>query len=46
VLNKGRGYAECIKPFNFLLTCYPDQTYGRDEKLVRLVAPYERDPKK
>jgi len=48
VLNKGMGYAERVKPFNFLLTCYPDQTYGRgeDDEPLRLVAPYERDPDK
>jgi len=47
VLNKGKGYNESVKPFNFLLTCYPDQTYGRgeDDRLIRLVAPYERDPR-
>jgi len=35
-----------VKPFNFLLTCYADQTYGRgeDDRLIRLVASYERKP--
>src|SRR5207245_299712 len=31
----------------FLLTCYPDPTYRPDnDQPFRLVAPYERDPKK
>jgi hypothetical protein len=44
-LNRGRDYAQAVKPFNFLLTCYPDPTYRPDDdQPFRLVSPYERDP--
>ena len=43
-INRGKPYADQIKPFNFLLTCYPDPIYGKPDDTFRLVAPYERDP--
>ena len=46
--NTKKSQAEKIRPFNFLLTCYPDPQYSpRGEgRPFRLVSPYERDPSK
>ena len=55
--NKGRPYAEQVKPFNFLLTFFTrrqedvaseDPTHEFDPKLgdIRPVAPYEKDTEK
>jgi hypothetical protein len=48
-LNKGKRYADQIKPFNFLLTCHvrplghPPST---DPERFHLIAPYESNPKR
>jgi len=48
-LNEGKRYADKLKPFNFLLTCYVKQLghpVGVDPAHFHLIAPYETDPKK
>jgi hypothetical protein len=51
VLNKGRPYRDQIKPFSFLLVAHPDPlglpaaVDGDGEVQVRLIAPYESDPR-
>jgi hypothetical protein len=47
--NRGKDFADQVKPFNFLLSAHvhsfghPD---GVDPKTFHLMAPYERDPRK
>ncbi len=49
-LNRGKRLDEQVRPFNFLLVCYPDRLQGlppgMDATRFRLVAPYERDSAK
>jgi hypothetical protein len=48
-LNKGKRYADQIKPFNFLLTCHVSQLGhppGTDAEHFHLIAPYESNPKR
>ena len=48
-LNKGKGYPDQIKPFNFLLTCHVRPLgHPRAVKPERfhLIAPYEKDSRK
>jgi hypothetical protein len=48
-LNKGKPYAEQIKPFNFILSCHVmpfGQPVGADLERFHLVAPYETDARK
>jgi hypothetical protein len=48
-LNKGKRYADQIKPFNFLLTCHVNQLGhppGTDPEHFHLIAPYESNPKR
>jgi len=48
-LNKGKRYADQIKPFNFLLTCHVNQLGhppGTDPERFHLIAPYESNPKR
>jgi hypothetical protein len=48
-LNKGKKYADRIKPFNFLLTCHVmplGHPLGADPERFHLIAPYESDPRK
>jgi hypothetical protein len=48
-LNKGKKYAQQIKPFNFLVTCHVKQfghPPGVDPEHFHLIAPYEIDPRK
>jgi len=46
-LNRGKPAERMVRPFNFLLVCFPDRVQGLppgvDETRFRLVAPYERD---
>ena len=47
--NKGKRYADQIKPFNFLLTCHVKQLGhppGTDPEHFHLIAPYEPNPKR
>jgi hypothetical protein len=47
-LNEGKRYADQIKPFNFLLTCYVKpfgHPLGSDPEHFHLIAPYESNPK-
>ncbi len=48
--NETMPYPDRMKPFNFLLTCFPDPIYGTppvvDPLRFRLVAPYDPDPSK
>jgi hypothetical protein len=48
-LNKGKRYADQIKPFNFLLTCHVNQLGHpprTDPERFHLIAPYESNPKR
>jgi hypothetical protein len=49
-LNHWKPADEQVRPFNFLLVCYPDRLLGlpagADPTRFRLVAPYERDSSK
>jgi hypothetical protein len=48
-LNKGKRYADQIKPFNFLLTCHVNplgHPPGTDPERFHLIAPYESNPKR
>jgi hypothetical protein len=48
-LNKGKRYADQIKPFNFLLTCHVNELGhppGTDPDRFHLIAPYESNPKR
>jgi hypothetical protein len=48
-LNRGKRYADQIKPFNFLLTCHVNQLGhppGTDPERFHLIAPYESNPKR
>jgi hypothetical protein len=48
-LNKGKPYADQIKPFNFLLTCHVNQLGhppDTDPERFHLIAPYESNPKR
>jgi hypothetical protein len=49
-LNRGKPREGQVRPFNFLLVCYPDRLLGlpavADPTRFRLVAPYERDSAK
>jgi DNA polymerase III epsilon subunit-like protein len=48
-LNKGKRYADQIKPFNFLLTCHVNplgHPPGADPERFHLIAPYESNPKR
>ncbi|MGC1687039.1 MAG: hypothetical protein WA734_15535 [Candidatus Acidiferrales bacterium] len=48
-LNKGKKYAQQIKPFNFLVTCHVKpfgHPAGVDPEYFHLIAPYEKDPRK
>ncbi len=45
-LNHGKGYADQIKPFNFLLSCHVrplGHPIGSDPEHFHLIAPYESD---
>jgi len=45
-LNHGKGYADQIKPFNFLLSCHVQplgHPIGSDPEHFHLIAPYESD---
>lgn len=44
--NEGKSYAEQIKPFNFLLCCFPEAQSRPTGAPFRLVAPYEKDAAK
>lgn len=47
--NKGKRYADQIKPFNFLLTSHVNQLGhppGTDPERFHLIAPYESNPKR
>ncbi len=47
-LNKGKRYADQIKPFNFLLSCHVKQLGqppGVNPERFHLIAPYESDPR-
>jgi hypothetical protein len=48
-LNRGKKYAQHIKPFNFLVTCHVRQLGhppGTDPEQFHLIAPYEINPRK
>ena len=48
-LNKGKGYADQIKPFNFLLSCHVSpfgHPVGVDPTRFHLIAPFEPNPQK
>jgi hypothetical protein len=48
-LNRGKPYAEQVKPFNFLLTAFVaplGHPAGVDLARFHLIAPYESDPRK
>lgn len=48
-VNKGKPYAERIKPFNFLLSCHVKDfghPLGVDEERFHLVSPYETNSQK
>jgi len=48
-LNKGKVYADGIKPFNFLLTCHVKafgHPLGVDAERFHLISPYETDSRK
>jgi hypothetical protein len=47
-MNRGRPYADCIKPFNFLLTAFVQafgHPEGADPENFHLVAPWSHDPR-
>jgi hypothetical protein len=47
--NRGKKYAQHIKPFNFLVTCHVKQLGhppGTDPEQFHLIAPYEINPRK
>jgi hypothetical protein len=46
-LNRGKPYAQQIKPFNFLLSCHVNplgHSTGCDPEHFHLIAPYQSDP--
>lgn len=46
-LNRGKTYADQIKPFNFLITCHVrpfGHPLGADPEHFHLIAPFETDP--
>jgi len=48
-LNRGKRYAQQIKPFNFLVTCHVKplgHPPGTDAEQFHLIAPYETNPQK
>jgi hypothetical protein len=48
-LNKGKEYADQIKPFNFLLSCHVSpfgHPIGADAERFHLIAPFETNPQK
>jgi hypothetical protein len=48
-LNRGKPYAQQIKPFNFILSCHVlplGHPVGADPERFHLIAPYETDPRK
>jgi hypothetical protein len=48
-LNKGKPYAEQIKPFNFIISCHVAKLghpIGADPERFHLIAPYETDPRR
>lgn len=48
-LNKGKSYADQIKPFNFILTCHVEwfgQPTGIGSNRFHLIAPYQSDSKR
>ena len=48
-LNRGKKYAQHVKPFNFLVTCHVKQLGhppGTDAEQFHLIAPYEINPRK
>lgn len=48
-LNAGKGYADQIKPFNFVLSCHVQplgQPIGCDPEHFHLIAPFESDSRK
>lgn len=48
-LNAGKGYADQIKPFNFVLSCHVQplgQPIGCDPDSFHLIAPFESDSRK
>jgi len=49
VLNAGKGYADQVKPFNFVLSCHVmplGHPIGADPTRFHLITPYEKDPRK
>lgn len=47
-LNKGKPYAEQVKPFNFIVSCHAAKLghpIGVDPECFHLIAPYETDPR-
>ena len=48
-LNRGKKYAEQIKPFNFLISCHIKpfgHPFRADPERFHLIAPYEPDPRR
>jgi hypothetical protein len=48
-LNRGKKYADQIKPFNFLISCHVKpfgHPFRADPERFHLIAPYDRDPRR